>query len=120
VDKATGEIYCDWIENGEWKKVKGGCESLTSQPTTNNQQPTSNQSPSYETASTTESSTELTCTPNWQCKEWQPKPEGVCSGEAFTQSCAQWIDLNNCGTNETPTNTQQATGTKDCSTSSTE
>jgi hypothetical protein len=26
VDKATGEIYCTWIENGEWKKTKGGCE----------------------------------------------------------------------------------------------
>ncbi len=24
-DKATGEIYCTWIENGEWVKVKGEC-----------------------------------------------------------------------------------------------
>ena len=26
VDNATGELYCTWIENGEWKKVKGSCE----------------------------------------------------------------------------------------------
>ena len=25
VDSATGEIYCTWIENGEWKKIKGEC-----------------------------------------------------------------------------------------------
>jgi len=27
VDQATGEIYCTWIENGEWQKVKGECGS---------------------------------------------------------------------------------------------
>ena len=26
IDKATGEIYCTWIENGEWKKVQGECD----------------------------------------------------------------------------------------------
>jgi len=26
VDKTTGEIYCTWIENGEWTKVKGECK----------------------------------------------------------------------------------------------
>ena len=26
VDKATGEIYCNWIENGEWQKTKGECQ----------------------------------------------------------------------------------------------
>ncbi len=25
VDQATGEIYCTWIENGEWVKIKGEC-----------------------------------------------------------------------------------------------
>lgn len=25
VDKATGDIYCAWIENGEWQKAKGEC-----------------------------------------------------------------------------------------------
>ena len=25
VDKATGDIYCTWIEQGEWIKVKGEC-----------------------------------------------------------------------------------------------
>jgi hypothetical protein len=28
-DKATGEIYCVWLENGEWKKVKSSCDNLT-------------------------------------------------------------------------------------------
>jgi len=50
-DKATGEIYCVWIENGEWKKVKGECESLTSQPTTSNQQPVNNETTNNGTAS---------------------------------------------------------------------
>jgi len=26
VDKSTGEIYCTWIEKGEWMKEKGDCE----------------------------------------------------------------------------------------------
>ncbi len=30
-DKATGEIYCTWIENGEWVKVKRECESAGSE-----------------------------------------------------------------------------------------
>ncbi|MEK7166862.1 MAG: hypothetical protein AAB732_00375, partial [Patescibacteria group bacterium] len=25
IDKATGEKYCTWIENGEWVKIKGEC-----------------------------------------------------------------------------------------------
>ncbi|MDD4615422.1 MAG: hypothetical protein PHI40_08490, partial [Caldisericia bacterium] len=28
VDSATGDIYCTWIENGEWKRVKGDCGSI--------------------------------------------------------------------------------------------
>ncbi len=28
VDKATGEAYCTWIENGEWMKAKGECGSV--------------------------------------------------------------------------------------------
>jgi hypothetical protein len=27
VDSETGEIYCTWIKNGEWVKVKGDCET---------------------------------------------------------------------------------------------
>ncbi len=26
VDKSTGEIYCTWIENGEWQKTIGECD----------------------------------------------------------------------------------------------
>jgi len=28
VDKTTGEIYCTWIDNGEWQKAKGECGSV--------------------------------------------------------------------------------------------
>ena len=29
IDKATNDIYCTWVENGEWIKVKGTCDSIT-------------------------------------------------------------------------------------------
>jgi len=29
VDSATGEIYCTWVENGEWVKSKGECASVS-------------------------------------------------------------------------------------------
>ena len=29
VDQSTGELYCTWIENGEWVKYKSSCEDLT-------------------------------------------------------------------------------------------
>ncbi|MBI2644291.1 MAG: hypothetical protein HYW95_02140 [Candidatus Wildermuthbacteria bacterium] len=28
VDSATGEAYCTWIENGEWRKVRGECDKV--------------------------------------------------------------------------------------------
>ena len=28
VDQATGEIYCVWLENGEWQKVKSKCGEI--------------------------------------------------------------------------------------------
>jgi hypothetical protein len=28
VDQMTGEIYCTWIENGIWQKVKGECNNI--------------------------------------------------------------------------------------------
>jgi len=34
VDKATGDIYCTWIENGEWQKTKGECGSIVTVPVT--------------------------------------------------------------------------------------
>jgi ethanolamine utilization microcompartment shell protein EutS len=60
VDKATGEIYCTWIENGEWKKVKGECETASNQ-TANSEQLNSEQS-SSEQSSTTASSTNSSST----------------------------------------------------------
>lgn len=29
VDKSTGDIYCTWVENGEWYKEKGACDTQT-------------------------------------------------------------------------------------------
>jgi len=37
IDKATSEIYCTWIENGEWVKAKDECESQTFTSTIMNQ-----------------------------------------------------------------------------------
>ncbi|MFH1900426.1 MAG: hypothetical protein ABIJ83_04110, partial [Patescibacteria group bacterium] len=28
VDKVTNETYCSWLENGEWVKVKGKCDTI--------------------------------------------------------------------------------------------
>lgn len=28
IDQATGEVYCAWIENGEWVKIKSSCDDL--------------------------------------------------------------------------------------------
>lgn len=28
VDKATGDIYCTWVESGDWQKAKGECGSV--------------------------------------------------------------------------------------------
>ena len=28
VDSATGNIYCTWIENGEWQKTEGDCDTV--------------------------------------------------------------------------------------------
>jgi hypothetical protein len=37
-DQATGEIYCTWIENGEWVKIKSSCGDLTKSQTILNDQ----------------------------------------------------------------------------------
>ena len=62
VDKATGEIYCTWIENGEWKKVKGECETTSNQATSNgtmsNEQSGSEQSSTNSSSTSTATSTE--------------------------------------------------------------
>jgi hypothetical protein len=39
IDQATGEVWCTWIERGEWKKQKGSCETLEVAPVINNPQP---------------------------------------------------------------------------------
>jgi len=51
------------------------------------------------------------CVPDWQCVEWEPLPETVACGQEFTQTCANWVDNNNCGLEETPTTTRKAIGT---------
>jgi len=36
VDQETGEVYCTWIENGEWVKVESSCDELTNPDDQNN------------------------------------------------------------------------------------
>ncbi|MDP3882634.1 MAG: tail fiber domain-containing protein, partial [Candidatus Staskawiczbacteria bacterium] len=36
VDSVTGEIYCTWIENGEWKRMKGDCSAIGEVSVTSN------------------------------------------------------------------------------------
>ncbi|MHA1289752.1 MAG: tail fiber domain-containing protein, partial [Candidatus Thorarchaeota archaeon] len=36
VDQSTGDIYCTWIENGEWVKVESSCDDLTNPNGQNN------------------------------------------------------------------------------------
>ena len=33
VDQTTGDIYCTWLSNGEWQKVKGSCSTTDIQTT---------------------------------------------------------------------------------------
>ncbi|MFH2136606.1 MAG: lamin tail domain-containing protein [Patescibacteria group bacterium] len=55
------------------------------------------------------------CIPNWSCTEWQPTPDTICSAETFSQA-RTCNDLNSCGTLDgKPDESQQSTGTKDCS-----
>jgi|GEM_PF-6566122 len=66
-DQYTGEIYCVWIENGEWKKVKGECDATS---TINSQilESTSTQSTSTQeninSSSTTENNSTINNTSN--------------------------------------------------------
>jgi hypothetical protein len=71
VDKATGEIYCTWIEGGEWVKVKSECKyfennteddttTVTTATTTDSNATTS--PPSLEPVSTDTASTTSTST----------------------------------------------------------
>ena len=58
----------------------------------------------------TSTSTETTCTSNWQCTDWQSASETVACGQTFTQTRA-CTNPNNCGTQEgKPIESQDATG----------
>jgi len=45
-DQKTGEIYCTWIENGEWIKVKGFCDSIQTSSSNPTPEPTPTPEPS--------------------------------------------------------------------------
>ena len=64
VDKITGDIYCTWIENGEWQKVAGACEGSVSE-NNNGQQ----NSPSQESAQSQEPAPEPTPAPSESAPE---------------------------------------------------
>jgi len=57
-DKATGDIYCTWIENGEWKKVKSSCADLTPSDSSGSSTGSSTTSPTpTDTGTTTDETT---------------------------------------------------------------
>jgi hypothetical protein len=104
-DRATGEPYCVYVENGQTKTSPGACESLTS-TSSEPEEP----SPSASSGQTAEETP--TCTPDWQCADWQPAPETQACGQTFSQT-RTCNDLNNCGTEEEegkPSESQDATG----------
>ncbi|MFY9457687.1 MAG: tail fiber domain-containing protein, partial [Candidatus Spechtbacterales bacterium] len=63
IDKATGEIYCTWIEGGEWVKVKSSCENLANgQNTTGEVSQTSTTTTATTTLTTTSTGNETNAT----------------------------------------------------------
>jgi len=126
VDQSTGEIYCTWIENGEWLKVKGECQ--TAEPPAEEEPPTKDacnvthlnlcttqelcEGASlywYKETCNTEPETPA-CTPNWHCTDWQPLPENTVCGQTFTQT-RTCTDKNNCDIEEgKPAEEQQVSG----------
>jgi hypothetical protein len=58
-DRATGEIYCLWIENGEIRKEKGDCEENSKFQISNskNEEGSVNEGQTFEEATTSVSTT---------------------------------------------------------------
>ncbi len=137
-DKTTGEIWCTWIENGEWVKEQGPCPEINdqllvtdgqspepaapegSEPNVPPDVPDILDIPPVDTTTSPEDGVEPepepepeppVCIPDWFCIEWSPLPETVASEEPFTQT-RTCTDLSDCGIDdEKPTEEQEALGT---------
>lgn len=119
VDQTTNEIFCTWIENGEWVKVKGECGMIEVKPQSipESEEPPAPTEP--EALTEPEPAAEevpvieeepLACVPEWSCSDWTPLPETIACGEAFFQTriCT---DSNECGIDEEkPAEEQEAMG----------
>jgi hypothetical protein len=62
IDQMTGEIYCTWIENGVWQKVKGECNNIM--PSYNNSSPSTQSSGQSSSNSTNQNSNTATSSTN--------------------------------------------------------
>lgn len=86
-------------------------ESIATSSSPETSQTTTPEETSEETGGIIFEESSTSCTPNWQCTDWQPLPEEILCGQDFTQTCKSWIDSNSCGTEEgKPTEGQPAKG----------
>jgi len=129
--KEGAEVYSDIQEQVDMKldsvvssceDTSEGCPSETTTPTTIPTTPTTSTTTIPTTSTTTIPTTstttipttstttipEITCTPDWQCNDWQGLAETFTCGEVFTQT-RTCTDINECGTDENkPAETQDA------------
>jgi hypothetical protein len=109
VDQSTGEIYCVWIENGEWKKVKGECDATS---TINSQilESTSTQSTSTQEnindSSTTENASTTTTLNNTSSSD---NNSNLNQNNSSTDNLLQSSEQNNIQQNDQNTNQENTT-----------
>jgi hypothetical protein len=133
IDKATGEIWCTWIENGEWKKIKGECQSSRGQTSPSVEaltqviQTTTTESTTTESAIAESTSTETTgfeATSTEQVNQGQTLLDSTSTEATSTQpvctpnwQCSDWQPLPDtvCG-GETFTQTRNCTDLNNCGT----
>ncbi|MEK6913758.1 MAG: hypothetical protein AABW47_03760 [Nanoarchaeota archaeon] len=96
VDECSTDSQCD----SGYTCNSGTCEVVEEDETTTANIPTTTLISPAVTAAVTETPQVPTCTPNWQCGDWQE-----CVSESQARVCA---DVNNCGTQEGSPTTSQA------------
>ena len=105
VDQSTGEIYCVWIENGEWKKIKGECDATS----TNNSQileSTSTQENINNTSSTENTSTATNTLNNTSSSD---NNSNLNQNNSSTDNLLQSSEQNNIQQNDQNTNQENTT-----------
>jgi len=109
-DQSTGEIYCVWIENGEWKKVKGECDATstinsqilesTSTQSTTTQENINNTSTTENTSTTTNTSNNASSSDN---------NSNLNQNDSSTDNLLQSSEQNNIQQNDQDTNQENTT-----------